>query len=148
VTVAAATCEGSGLLTAATAMAVTSAACKRLDLLAATAVAMASAATAAGAAGESRSAASAATMSATISVTATTALRRGLSTTVRTTTPVAVVSATASAVRSRDCRGCDRQRGTARGENDPGQHEKSPSERDKRSVRFTVPTPKRRELSA
>jgi hypothetical protein len=44
-------------------------------------------------------------------------------------------------------RGCDCQRGNARGKKDPGQHEKSPFERVKRLVRCTVPTPKRMELA-
>jgi len=78
------------------------------------------------------------------------------STAVGTTAPTAVRSAstttaaatTVAAMRIRICRGCDRQRGDAGGEKHPGQHEKSPSERDKRSVRCTVPTAKRMELSA
>jgi hypothetical protein len=59
-----------------------------------------------------------------------------------------VLFATAMAATwTRICRGCDRQRGNARGEKEPGQHEKSPFERVKRLVRCTVPTPKRMELA-
>ena len=49
------------------------------------------------------------------------------------------------AARPRHCRGRDRQRGNARGEKHPGQHGKSPFEREKRSVRCTVPSGKRTE---
>jgi len=57
--------------------------------------------------------------------------------------PAAAV-ASATAVRSCTCRGCDRQRGNAGGEKDPG-HKLSPLERLKRPVRRAVPTPKRME---
>jgi hypothetical protein len=54
-------------------------------------------------------------------------------------------TATVPATGARICRDSDRQRGNARGEKQPAQHGKSPFEREKRSARCTVPTPKRME---
>jgi hypothetical protein len=55
-------------------------------------------------------------------------------------------SASVAAVRPCCCRGCDRQRGNARGEKDPG-HDNFSFQSAKRTVRPTVPTPKRMELA-
>jgi len=52
----------------------------------------------------------------------------------------AAATTVAAAALIREGRGCDRQRGCARGEEHPAQHEKSPFERRKRPVRCTVPT--------
>jgi hypothetical protein len=61
-------------------------------------------------------------------------LRRGLG--------IALVAAVVAAGRLRSQRGRNRHSGNARGKNQPG-HGESPFERGKRSVRCTVPTPKR-----
>jgi hypothetical protein len=58
-----------------------------------------------------------------------------------------LTATTVPASGARICRDGDRQRGNARGEKQPAQHENSPFERKKRSVRCTVPTPKRMELA-
>lgn len=99
-------------------------------------------------------------------VAATTAAHEGRrSAAARTTAPATAVWLTASAAaasaaavrltasaavlivaaRPCHCRGRDRQRGNARSEKHPGQHGKSPFEREKRSVRCTVPSGKRTE---
>ena len=68
----------------------------------------------------------------------------------RATATIAVAIAATTSVAAagpRTGRGCDCQRGDAGGKKHPGQHDKSPLERHKRSVRCTVPTLKRMELA-
>jgi len=152
--------KGASLLVA-TAMAVTSAtAGKGASLLVSTAVTatagksasllVATAVTVAATASEEGRSAAAAAAPAPVAATSATASRccsrrRGgrTATSVRiATAAIAMTLATtaSSAVGTGIYRGCDRQRGDAGSEKHPGQHEKSPSERDKRPVGCTVPT--------
>jgi hypothetical protein len=82
---------------------------------------------------------------ATAAVTATTSARRRKCRCAASAIVRIATATTVAATRASTCWGRYRQRGNARGEEHPAQHEESPFERRKRPVRCTVPSPERME---